>query len=273
MLFQNIIDIIVGWIFDNLFNILLVAIAVIIGWLINLIFKKQIKRLQKQEKLEEQTARNLQRLVKVIIILIIISMILVQFVEAIGLITSLFTLVGGTILGFAAISTFGNAIAGIIIMTSRPFVVGDYIIHNNKVARVYEIKLIYTKLIDFDGIKISIPNQTLLSEESENLGKKEIIRRQIKITADYAEDHKKVEKALLEATEHVPELLKDPIPFVWITEFQSYAIEYTLFVFINDIKSIMKIEADLRLSVLNSVNKYGIDISTPSIVKRVKNGE
>ncbi|MFX1307656.1 MAG: hypothetical protein ACFFDG_12660, partial [Promethearchaeota archaeon] len=122
MIFQNIIDIILGWIYDNVFNILAVALAVIIGWLVYIIFRKQIKRLQKQEKLEEQTARNLQRIVKIIIVLIIISMILVQFVEAIGLITSLFTLVGGTIIGFAAINTFGNAIAGIIIMTSRPFV-------------------------------------------------------------------------------------------------------------------------------------------------------
>lgn len=269
MLFQNIIEIILGWIYDNIFNIILVASAIIIGWLIYVIFKKQINRLHKQEKLEEMTARNLQRIVKIIIILVIVSMILVQFVEAIGLITSLFTLVGGTIIGFAAINTFGNAIAGIIIMTTRPFVVGDYIIHNNKVAMVNEIKLIYTTLIDFDGIKISVPNQKLISEETENLGKKDVIRRKIKITADYSEMHSKVETALLEATEAIPEVLKDPKPFVSITGFQDFAIEYTLFVFINDIASMMKIEADLRLNVLNSVNKYGIDISTPSIVKRI----
>ncbi|MDX1798712.1 MAG: mechanosensitive ion channel, partial [Candidatus Lokiarchaeia archaeon] len=144
MLYQNIIEVIFGWIYDNLFNILTIAIAIIIGWIIYVIFKKQVKRLQRQEKLEDQTARNLQRIIKIVIILIIISMILVQFVEAIGLITSLFTLVGGTIIGFAAINTFGNAIAGIIIMSSRPFVVGDYIMYNNKIARVHEIKLIYT---------------------------------------------------------------------------------------------------------------------------------
>ncbi len=270
MLFQNILDIIFGWIYDNLFNIVTVAIAIIIGWIIYIIFKKQIKRLQRQGKLEELTARNLQRIVKILIILVILSMILVQFVEAIGLITSLFTLVGSTILGFAAISTFGNAIAGIIIMTSRPFVVGDFLIYKDKIARVYEIKLIFTKLIDFDGVKISIPNQKLLSDETENLGKKDVIRRKIKITADYSEDHGKVENALLEAVNSIPEVLKDPKPFVSISEFQEFAIEYTLFVFINDINSMMKMEADLRLAVLNSVNKYGIDISTPSIVKRIE---
>lgn len=273
MLFQNsknIFDIILGWIYDNLFNIITVAIAIIVGWIFFIIFKNQIKRLQRQEKLEDQTARNLQRIVKILIFLIIISMILVQFVEAIGLITSLFTLVGGTILGFAAISTFGNAIAGIIIMTSRPFVVGDFIKYNGTIARIHEIKLIFTTLIDFDGIKISIPNQKLISEETENLGRKDTIRRKIKITADYSEDQKKVENALLEAANSIPEVLEEPAPFVIISDFQNFAIEYTLFVFINDIKSIMVIEANLRLSILNSVNKYGIDISTPSIVKKTE---
>ena len=270
MLYQNIIEVIFGWIYDNLFNILTIAIAIIIGWIIYVIFKKQVKRLQRQEKLEDQTARNLQRIIKIVIILIIISMILVQFVEAIGLITSLFTLVGGTIIGFAAINTFGNAIAGIIIMSSRPFVVGDYIMYNNKIARVHEIKLIYTILIDFDRIRISVPNQKLISEETENLGKKDVIRRRIKITADYTEDHEKVENALLEAANSIPEVLKNPEPFVGITEFQNFSVEYTLFIFIRDIRLLMKILADLRLSILNSMKRYGIDISTPSLIKSIE---
>ncbi len=270
MIFQNIIDIIFGWIYDNLFNILAVALAVIIGWLVYIIFRKQIKRLQKQEKLEEQTARNLQRIVKIIIVLIIISMILVQFVEAIGLITSLFTLVGGTIIGFAAINTFGNAIAGIIIMTSRPFVAGDYLFYKDRMAEVHEIKLIYTILIDFDGIRISVPNQKLLSEEVEELSKKAIIRRRIKITADYNEDNKKVENVLLESTKSIPGILNDPKPFVAITDFQSFAVEYTLFVFIKEIKSILRIMAELRSSILATVHKYNIDISTPSLVKKIE---
>ncbi|MFX0000431.1 MAG: mechanosensitive ion channel family protein [Candidatus Hodarchaeota archaeon] len=270
MIFQNIIDMIFGWIADNIINILAVALAIIIGWLIYIVFRKQINRLKKQEKLEEQTARNLQRIVKVIIVLVIISMILVQFVEAIGLITSLFTLVGGTIIGFAAINTFGNAIAGIIIMTSRPFVVGDYLIYKDRMVEVREIKLMFTILVDFDGIIISTPNQKLLSEETENLGKKNVVRRRIKITADYTEDKDKVERALLEATESIPEILNDPKPFVAITDFQSFAVEYTLFVFIREIKSMLRILGELRSSVFTSVQKYNIDISTPSLVKRIE---
>lgn len=269
MIYQNFFEYIFSWLADNWVNILVVALSIVIGWLIYLIIKKQLKRLQRIGKLEVQTSRNLEKLFKFLIGLVIVSVILMQFVEALGLITSLFTLMGGTIVGFAAINTIGNMLAGIIIMVSRPFTVGDYVIYNDKIAKIREIKLIFTSLIDLDGIKISIPNQKLITEDTQNLGKTNIIRRKISITADYQEDKEKVKNALLEAVKLIPEILVDPKPYVWITDFQSFAVEYTLFVYINEIKLIPMIEANLREKVLESVDKYNIDISTPSLVKRV----
>lgn len=270
MFFQTIFDNIISWILTNLPNIIIVAAVIIVGWIIYLVFKKQINRLKKKDKLEENTAKNLQRLIKIIIVFIIISAIFIQFVEAIGWITSLFTLMGGTIVGFAAINTLGNAIAGFIIMTSKPFTVGDYIIHNNRIAKVEELKLIYTVLRDLDRAKISVPNQKLLTDETENLGKNNTIRRKIVITADYQEDRNKVEKALIEATKNVELILKEPKPFVRITNFLNFAVEYTLFVFINEIKAVKRIEGNLRSSILDTMNSYNIDISTPSIIKEYK---
>ena len=76
-----------------------------------------------------------------------------QFSEGIALITTMFTIIGGTILGFAAMNTLGNMIAGIIIMVSKPFNVGDRIIFKQKLADVIDIKLVYTELKDLDEIK------------------------------------------------------------------------------------------------------------------------
>ncbi|MFX1356360.1 MAG: mechanosensitive ion channel family protein [Promethearchaeota archaeon] len=270
LIFQNIFDEILSWIFTNLPNIILVALVIVVGWIIYLVIKKQINRLRKREKLEESTAKNLQRLVKIIVVLIIISTIMIQFVEAIGLLTSLFTLMGGTIIGFAAINTIGNTIAGFIIMISRPFTSGDYIIHDGKLAKVEEIKLIFTVLRDLDRVKISVPNQKLLTDEVENLGKINTIRRKVIITADYQEDRFRVEKALMEAAENVKSILKEPKPFVIISNFLNFAVEYTLFVFINEIRALKRIEANLRTSIFDTMNKYNIDISTPSIVKEYK---
>ena len=269
MIFQNILEAITTWFFDNFYQIVLSAVVVVFGWLIYIIIKKQINRMTKKQKLDATTAKTVQRVLKIVIGLIIVSAVLFQFIEALGLITSLFTLMGGTIIGFAAINTIGNIIAGFIIMASRPFNVDDYIIFNERIAKVEEIKLIFTLLVDLDGVKISVPNQQLLTNEIEDLGKKGVIRRSITITADYEEDRIKVENALLEAVEVIPTVLKEPKPFVRITNFLNFAVEYKIFVFIKDISLLRSIEANLRNSILDTMKKYKIDISTPTMIKSI----
>ncbi len=269
MILQTILDDIISWFFTNLPNLIIVVLVIIVGWVIYKVIKNQINRLKNKQRLEESTAKNILRIVKILIALIITSSILIQFVEAIGLITSLFTLMGGTIIGFAAINTIGNVIAGFIVMVSRPFTSGDYIIHNGVVSRVIEIKLIFTVLVSRDRVKISVPNQKLLAEDIQNLGKKDTIRRRLIITADYQEERKKVENALLESATHVPSILVNPKSFVAISNFLNFAVEYTLFFFVNDIRNLPQIEAELRSSVLDTMHKYNIDISTPTIIKNL----
>jgi MscS family membrane protein len=120
----------IQWIFDNLIPLIITTLPIIISFIIYFIIKKQIRRFEKKEKLSEATARNLIKVVKYLIILIIFSAIFFQFAESLGLVIALFPLVGGTIICFAAMTTIGNAIAGFIVMISRPFSVGDRILYN-----------------------------------------------------------------------------------------------------------------------------------------------
>lgn len=270
MIFQNIFEVILDWLALYFFPIIVSALAILIGYIVYFLIKRQFLRLVKHEKLELNTAKNITKVVKYLISLIILTAILIQFAESLGLITALFTLAGGTIIGFAAMNTLGNMIAGLIIMVSRPFTVGDRILYDGKIADVIEIKLIYTTMIDLDSIKISVPNQKLISNEIVDLGKKNIIRRHVTITPGFEEDRKKVEDVLLKAVEDMDQILKDPKPYVWINSFQNYAVEYRLFVFIDDIKNLPQIESDLHKAVLDACKLNNIDIRTPLLHKKVE---
>ena len=270
MIFQNIFEIILDWLSIYFFPILISILAIIIGYIVYVLIRRQFLKLAKHEKLELNTAKNITKVIKYLMFLIILTAILIQFAESLGFITALFTFVGGTIIGFAAMNTLGNMIAGIIIMVSRPFIVGDRILYDDKIADIVEIKLIYTTLIDLDNIKISVPNQMLLSQEIFDFGKEEIIRRHVTITPGFEEDRKKVEEVLLEAAGKVPQVLKDPIPYVWINTFQNYAVEYRLYVFIKDIKDLPLIESDLHKAVLDACKDNNIDIRTPLLHKEIK---
>lgn len=137
MLFQeNIISAILEWLEINLLPIIISIISILIGVLIYRIIRYQINKLVKKEKLAKTTGKNIIRLIKYFIVLIVMSAIIMQFAQTIGLITAMLTLAGGTIIGFATINTLGNAVAGIIIMVSKPFSVGDRIIINDKMADI-----------------------------------------------------------------------------------------------------------------------------------------
>ncbi len=269
---MSVLDDFVGWVSSNLDRIVFSTIAVIIVFLVYILLTRQITKLKEKRKLEENIAFTLKRVFQWVAGLAILIVIFAQFGIEIGIIAGLLALAGGTIIGFAAMNTIGNAIAGIIVMTSRPFKIGDRIFFNGQFADVEAIDLIYTRMKTLDNVLVSLPNQELLRSEIDNYGKKTIVRRSCSITAGYELSSERVQKALLEAASKVEEVLKTPESYVWITRFGDFAVEYTLYIFINKIRRLPEIDANLKKTVLEKCKKYKIDISTPRLVQSVGNG-
>ncbi|MFP3951263.1 MAG: hypothetical protein ACLFVP_03855 [Candidatus Bathyarchaeia archaeon] len=78
-----------------------------------------------------------------------------------------------------------------------------------------------------------------------------------------------MESALLEALERVEGVLEEPEPHVWVTEIVNFAVEYTLFYYISDLKTINRIDAMVRRSVKTTCDSRRIDLSTPILIKTV----
>ncbi len=269
MSLQDYITAIGDFILANLDRLIFSIIAIVIGIIAYKLIGKEINRLRNQKKIEDHLAYTFNRIAKWIIAVAVLSAILAQFGATIELISGLLAVVGGTVIGFAAINTIGNALAGLIVMTSRPFKVGDRIFFNGKFADVVAIDLIYTKMLTLDNVLVSVPNQELLKAEIDNYGKKRVIRRHCTVTPGFEYDSADVERALLEAAGRVQGVLEEPKPYVWITKFQNYAVEYTLYVFISDIKRLPEIDADLYRKVLATCKEHEVDISTPLLLKQV----
>ncbi len=258
------------WVLSNLDKLIFSAVAVVIIYILYRIVVREIRSLKTKNKLEEHLAYTLIRITKWASAGIVLAAVLAQWGVTVGVIAGLLAIYGGTIVGFAAINTLGNAIAGLIVMTSRPFRVGDRIFFNGQFADVIAIELIYTKMRTLDEVLVSVPNQELLKAEIDNYGKKNGVRRHCTVTPGFEYDSAEVEKALLEAAGKVSGVLEEPKPYVWITKFQNYAVEYSLYVFIKDIKRLPEIDAELHRRVLETCKERGIDISTPMLLKQLK---
>ena len=258
------------WFLSNLDKLVFSAVTLVVVYAIYRIVVREIRSLTTRKKLQEHLAYTLTRIAKWTSAAVILLAILAQWGVTIGAIAGVLALFGGTIVGFAAINTVGNAIAGLIVMTSRPFDVGDRIFFNGQFADVVAVDLIYTKMLTLDNVLVSVPNQELLKAEIDNYGKKKVVRRHCTVTPGFEYGSEEVEKALLEAAGKVQGVLKEPKPYVWITNFQNYAVEYSLYVFINDIKKLQEIDAELYRKVLETCKRHRIDISTPLLLKQLQ---
>ena len=260
------------WIYRNGYNLLYSLVFTFIVYFIYRVFSRQIERLSSDDRLDDMGAFILRRLFRWGSILIVLAFAVSQFGIKIDLIAGLLVLAGGTVIGFAAMNTIGNAIAGLIIMFSRPFKIGDRLYLNGQFMDVEDIDLIFTRMTTPDNVNIAIPNQKLLQTEIVDYGNEKTVRRGHAVTAGYSDSHATVERALLEAASRVEGLSEAHEPYVWITGLQSYAVEYTLFVFIDEPKRVQEIDAKVRREILIATEKHGIDISTPTLIKTVDQG-
>ncbi|HUT81082.1 MAG TPA: mechanosensitive ion channel domain-containing protein [Candidatus Bathyarchaeia archaeon] len=253
------------WLKANYVQLIIALVVIVIAIVIRIFSVRYIKRLERKNKLTENYSKVLIRIIRVIFSFVLIFSILIAFNVTVGAITGAVALLGGTIVGFAAINTIGNALAGLIIMISKPIHIGDRILYNGNFADVLSIELIFTKLKTLDKATVLIPNQELLKQEIYNYGKNELIRRQCIVTVGFEIESELVESILYKALKGVNGVLEDPPAKVRLTNFQNFAVEYKLFYSIREIQKVIEIDSNVKLNVLKIAKKYNIDLRTPNL--------
>lgn len=265
--FFDFLNIIIGWINTNLLNIVTTVLTIIIILGVYRIVRGEINRLRKRDVIDPNTAFLFKRISKWTTYIILGVLLFNLLGIKVDFFLGLWVLAGGTIVGFASMNTIGNALAGLIIMISRPFKIRDRLFFQEQFVVVEDIELIYTRMRTLDNVVISVPNQILLETVISNQSVYNIIRRRISVTVDYSENPEKIRGILLESIKGVEDIIKDPVPYVWITDFPSFAMEYTLYYYLSDPQRVQMIESKIREAIVNEFTKNGLEMSTPDLIK------
>ena len=115
----------------------------------------------------------------------------------------------GIAIGLALQGTLTNFAGGVLILVTKPFKVGDYIISQGGEGQVSNIGVVYTTLVSADNRKIVIPNGTLSNEPMTNvtgMGKRRV---DISVGISYTADLKKAKEILQGLFEEHPLVLKE----------------------------------------------------------------
>ena len=116
----------------------------------------------------------------------------------------------GVAIGLALQGSLSNFAGGVLILVLKPFVVGDYIVEDNKgrEGTVKEIQLFYTKLVTADNRTVIIPNGTLANTSLTNVTAQDKRRLDLSVGISYDADLRKAKELILELLREDEDVLK-----------------------------------------------------------------
>ena len=145
-------------------------------------------------------------------------------------ITSLVALfsVVGLAFSLAIQDSLSNLAGGIMLLSCRPFKIGDYVEAGGQEGTIRAIGVIYTQLTTVDNRIIYVPNHTISGGKIINYSSQPTRRIEIRIAASYDDPTDKVKASIMSAIKADGRLLPDPAPMVAVDKYGDSAITYVL---------------------------------------------
>ena len=150
----------------------------------------------------------------------------------------------GLAIGFGLQRTFGNLIAGIILLMDRSIKPGDVIAVSDMAGvqsfgQIRKIGIRAVSVTTRDEREYLIPNENLMVNQVENWSySSRNVRMQVPVGISYDADIKQAEELMLEAAKSCKRVLELPAPSVWLNEFGESSVNFTIHCWI-DRKSVV----------------------------------
>jgi len=168
----------------------------------------------------------------------------------------------GLAVGFGLQKTFGNLIAGVILLMDRSIKPGDVIVVGDTFGSVNKIGVRAVSVVTRDGKEHLIPNEKLMTDPVENWSyTSPNIRVHIPVGVAYNCDLALAQRLMIEATVASERVLASPKPMVWLMAFGESSVDHEILAWISDPEAGV---GNVRSEILNrlwiSFRENGIEI-------------
>ena len=230
---EVIYDIIVNFFVNYSFQLVGALIILMIGLVIANKISKSIHKLCESKGLDITLSRfvaNVSRIFIVVMVAIIalnkVGISVTPFLAAIGALS-----LGA---GLALQGLLSNYGAGLNIILTRPFAVGDTISVQGVSGIVKDILLAYTIILTEDDVEITIPNKHIVGEILHNSHAVSLL--ELSVGVSYASDINQVTKLLTDAMRNHPEASNMKQPIVGISGFGDSSVDFEIRVWVESNK-------------------------------------
>jgi small conductance mechanosensitive channel len=223
-----------------------------------------VTKLMVRSHLDEMLIKFLHNLLYVVLLIAVV----LAAVQNLGVnVTSLLTIIGaaGLAIGLALKDSLSNFAAGVMIITFRPFRIGDSITANGSTGVVDEIGMFCTLLHTFDNQRVIIPNSSVIGGTIINSSA--FLQRRIDLTFQIAYtsnigDAKKAIESVVSADARV---LKDPATAIGVDQLGNTTITLFLRTWVRS-SDYGDARADLLENIKNALDAADISFLPPPVL-------
>jgi small conductance mechanosensitive channel len=177
--------------------------------------------------------------------------------------------VAGVGIGLAMQGVLGNLVAGLTIIFTRPFRVGEYVSMVGVEGWVENIDLFTTKLGHPDRSIVVVPNRKIVGEILHNYGK--IRQLDVIVGVAYATDLNLAITAINDVLKRNPRVLQDPEPVIRVVQTADSSINIAIKPWVN-VPDYGPAIGEINQAVVEEFRRRNISIPFPQREIRLLNG-
>jgi len=257
--------------------VLLVLVALIVAaWLLSKLSHKMLRRITRLEP----SARVLGEKLLTIAVWAAAFMIGIDLLGIDLTALAVFSGAFGLAIGFGLQKTFGNLIAGIILLMDKSIKPGDVIAIADQAGQttfgqIRKIGIRAVSITTRDQKEYLIPNENLMVNQVENWSySSRNVRMQVPVGIGYGCDIAEAEKLMLEAAKSVERVLDTPPPTVWLDKYGESSVDFVIHCWISDPEEGL---GNIRSQVLKKLwylfKENGIEVPFPQRDLNLRNNE
>jgi len=172
----------------------------------------------------------------------------------------------GVLFSLGSSSAIANMVAGLVITYMRPFKIGDRIKIDSVTGDIIEKTLLVTRVRTIKNEVITIPNSSVLTENTTNYSieaKDKGLIVHTTVTIGYDVPWPKVHKVLIEAATRTDMIMDEPKPYVLQTSLEDFYVAYQINAYTREASKQSLIYSSLHQHIQDVCNESDIEILSP----------
>lgn len=171
----------------------------------------------------------------------------------------------GLAIGLALQGSLSNLAGGVLIVSLRPFRVGDYIEGVGQGGTVTEIGLFYTHLKTPDNRAVIIPNSNIANSSVVNYGIFPTRRVELDVNVSFRNDVSQIKNLIHSVIESNSQILQDPLPFVRLWNHGESSLNFKVRVWVKS-DDYWDVYFNMTEQIQTIFNENKIEIATHPLV-------